>query len=234
MGRKPKFSKEIKIKACEDYIKGNKSFNCLAKSIGCNREVLRQWYLRYRTHGASAFDTSKRNHKHTKAFKVSVIDLYLNGEYSLPDLSAKYNISYSVIRKWVNMYYNGIEQRDYDPKGAVYTMKSRKTTFEDRLEIVKWVIANDMNYKEAASNYALKYALIYKWTNAYLKEGAEALQYKKRGPKSKVIINEDSLSDIEKLKLELEREKALRERVEFELEVLKKKEEMEKKLRCRK
>src|SRR3712207_6943800 len=31
------------------------------------------------------------------------------------------------------------------------TMKSRKTTHEERVEIVKWVINNNMNYKEAAN-----------------------------------------------------------------------------------
>jgi len=113
-------------------------------------------------------------------------------------------------------------------------MKSRKTTFEERLEIVKWVIDNDMNYKTAADKYSIPYALVYKWTRAYIDKGQEALEYKKRGPKPKEEINESKLTEAEKLKLELEKERELRKRREFELEVLKKKEEFERQLYYRK
>lgn len=34
MGRKPKFSKEVKIKACEDYKNGKGSFESIASEIG--------------------------------------------------------------------------------------------------------------------------------------------------------------------------------------------------------
>ncbi len=141
----------------------------------------------------------------------------------MPDLAAKYNISYSVLRGWIKKWHNGIEIEDYDPKGDVYTMKSRKTTFEERLEIVKWVIQNNMVYKDAADKYSITYALVYKWTRAYTDQGPEVLKYQKRGPKSKSEIDESNLTEVEKLKLELEKEKALRKRREFELEVLKKK-----------
>ncbi len=117
---------------------------------------------------------------------------------------------------------NGIEIQDYDPKGDVYTMKYRKITFEERLEIVKWVIDNNRSYKDAAEKYGITYALVYRWTRAYLDKGLEALKYKKRGPKPKSEINESNLTEVDKLKLELERERALRKRRELELEVLKK------------
>ena len=64
-------------------------------------------------------------------------------------------------------------------------------------------------------------------------KGSEALIYQKRGPKPNSEIDESNLIEIEKLKHELEKERALRKRKGFELEVLKK-EEFEKKLRSRK
>lgn len=54
----------------------------------------------------------------------------------MPDLVANYNITYSVVRRYINKWYKGIEIKDYDPKADVYTMKSRKTTFEERLKII--------------------------------------------------------------------------------------------------
>jgi transposase-like protein len=234
MGRKPKYSKEVKIKACQDYESGNISFVGIADEIGTTKEVVRRWYLKYKEHGPSAFETSNYNRSYSKEFKLSVIEEYTSGTHSQADLAAKYNISEEVIRRWINKWYNGIEIKDYDPKGDVYTMKSRKTTFEERLEIVRWVIENDMSYKGAADKYSITYALVYKWTRAYIDKGPEALKYQKRGPKRKSEIDESNLTEVENLKLELEKEKALRKRREFELEVLKKKEEFENKLHSRK
>ena len=234
MGRKPKFSKEVKVKACENYEKGNSSFSGIADEIGADKSLVRRWYLTYKEYGPSAFETSNKNRPYSKEFKLSVIEEYTAGKYSLADLSAKHNIADGVIRNWVNKWYNGIEIKEYDPKGDVYTMKSRKTTFEERLEIVKWVIENNMSYKDAADKFSITYALVYKWTKGYIDKGSEALKYQKRGPKSKSEIDESNLTEIEKLKLELEKEKALRKRREFEIEVLKKKEEFEKKLCSRK
>ncbi|SHD77104.1 helix-turn-helix domain-containing protein [Schnuerera ultunensis] len=234
MGRKPKYSKEVKIKACKDYEKGHISFQGIADEIGTTKEVVRRWYLRYKEHGPSVFETSNKNSSYSKEFKLSIIEKYNLGKYSMPDLAAKYNISTGVINNWINKWYNGIEIKAYDPKGDVYTMKSRKTTFEERLEIVKWVIENNMSYKDAADKYGVTYALVYKWTRAYIDKGPETLKYQKRGPKPKSEIDESNLTEVEKLQLELEKEKALRKRREFELEVLKKKEEFERKLPYRK
>lgn len=234
MGRKPKYSKEVKIQACKDYEKCNGSFGRIADEIGTTNEVVRQWYLRYKEHGPNSLDASSRNKAYNKEFKLSVVEEYTSGKYSIPDLAAKYNIAYSVVRRWIDKWYNGIDIKDYDPKGDVYTMKSRKTTFEERLEIVQWVIDNNMSYKDAADMFSITYALVYKWTRAYIDKGAEVLKYQKRGPKKKSEIDESNLTEIDRLKLELEKEKALRKRREFELEVLKKKEEFEKKLRFQK
>ena len=234
MGRKPKHSKETKIKACKDYEKGIGSIGSIAKSIGATYSNVHHWYETYKEHGDNAFETSNRNSSYSKEFKLSVVNDYSTGKHSISNLAGKYNISPTVIGNWINKWYNGIEIKDYDPKGDVYTMKSRKTTFEERVEIVKWVIENNMSYKNAADKYAVTYALVYKWTKIYLDKGPEALKYQKRGPKSKSEVDEESLTEVEKLKLELEKEKALRKRRELELDVLKKKEEFERNLHFRK
>ncbi|WP_416198789.1 MAG: hypothetical protein ACFWUA_03495 [Sporanaerobacter sp.] len=41
MGRKPKDSKEVKIKDCKDYENGNISFDGIADEIGTTKEVVR-------------------------------------------------------------------------------------------------------------------------------------------------------------------------------------------------
>lgn len=234
MVRKPKFSKEIKIKACEEYKSGKGSLVSIAKSIGIGHATVRQWYLTYQIYGDKAFEIYTHNRTYTKEFKQSVINERILSETSLADLSAKHNISTSVIRRWIKKYYNGIEIKNYKPRGDIYTMKSRKTTHKERVEIVEWVINNNMNYKEAASLNGIKYALVYQWVQKYISNGPDALRLKKRGPNKKHSIAEESLSEIEKLKLELERERQLRKCAELRLEIHKKKEQFEEKLRFRK
>ncbi|WMJ78884.1 MULTISPECIES: transposase [unclassified Sedimentibacter] len=83
MGRKVKYSKEVKIKACKDYEKGHTSLQGIADEIGTTREVVRQWYLRYKEHGPNALDSSSRNQPYSKEFKLSVVEEYTSGTYAL-------------------------------------------------------------------------------------------------------------------------------------------------------
>lgn len=227
MGRKAKYSKEIKIRACKDYEKGNVSYRDIAKMIGSTKEVVRRWHLRYKEHGSNAFKESNKQRLYSKDFKLEVIEKSISGNYSQTDLAVKYNITTGLINDWLKKWYNGVDIKGYNTEGDVYTMKPRKTTFKERLEIAKWVVENDMNYKSAADMYSISYARVYKWTNTYINEGKEALKSGKTGPKLGSKIDKRNLTEVEKLKLELNEEKALRKKREFELEVLKKKEEFE-------
>ncbi len=229
MGRKPKVSKEIKVEICKAYDKGEGSFKSLAKSIGVDKTTVIEWFYRYKEHGEKAFDTSKKNNSYTKEFKNMIINEILGKNLSILEVSGKYNIHRTTIKEWMNLYYNGIEMKSYEPKSEVYTMKSRKTTFEERVSIVKEVIKSNMNYSLVAHKYNINYALVYSWTKKYLKDGEQALEYSKLGRKKK-DYNLENLSEMERLKLELEKERKLRERYELQVELLKKKEELEKKL----
>lgn len=223
---KIKFDLETKIKACKEYEKGKKSFEEIGKEINAGKTTVTEWYEKYRKKGPDSlkYRTSKR--RFSKEFKMNIIEEYLTGNYSYQQLGHKYDISHSTASKWINMWYNGIELKDTKQKREDNSMK----TYKERIEIVKWVLNNNKNYKKAAEKYNLNYALIYKWTQTFLKEGEEGLKYKKRGPKFKTKIDPGKLTDTEKLKLELEKEKELRKRLELELEILKKKEAVEKEL----
>ncbi|MFA9422451.1 MAG: transposase [Sedimentibacter sp.] len=92
MRRNPKYSKELKIKACKDYDEGNGSFVDIAEKIWISKEVVRRWYLKYKVHGPSALETLSKNRSYSKVFKLTVVEEFTTGKYSLTDLSAKYNI----------------------------------------------------------------------------------------------------------------------------------------------
>ena len=169
MVRKSKFRKEVKINACEKYKAGKGSFGSIAKEVGCAESVLKKWYYDYIDHGDSIFDDKPSNSSYTVEFKLEVINEIKKS--SMTAASSKFGISVSVVRKWFLSYNNGETIKDYSPCGEVYTMKARKTTFEERIEIINFVLENDNDYKGAADTYSIPYASVYQWVQKFLQHG---------------------------------------------------------------
>lgn len=218
MGRKAKFNKEVKIAACEKYKNGKGTFDSIAKEVECNKTVLRKWYHDYINHGESIFDDKPRNNSYTAEFKLEVIDEIKKS--SIVAASSKFGISIEVVRKWFLIYNNGEIIKDYSPCGEVYTMKARKTTLEERIDIVKYVLENDNDYKGAANTYLVPYASVYQWVQKYLKNGEESLR-DSRG-RTKVGEIKNNLTELEKKDIEIERLKRELERHKRAEEILKK------------
>ena len=164
MGRKAKYSKELKLEIVKRYLKGESPSVLANKYCISSDDLIYQWIVRYRIMKDKEFDSSLRNKEYTKELKLTVIKEYLSGYISYDELAAKYSIlASSIVKKWVKKYNKGIEIKDYNPKGDVYTMKSRRTTLEERLEIVNYVLANNNDFKGAADKYSVPYANVYNW-----------------------------------------------------------------------
>ena len=109
MGRKNKYSKEIKTKAVEEYIKGIKSINEIAQKLGCGIKSIRVWVMMYKKYGTDIFDEKPNNQSYTKEFKEKVVKEYLDGKGSILSLKTKYKIlSDNTLRNWILKYNNGI------------------------------------------------------------------------------------------------------------------------------
>ena len=223
MGRKAKYSKELKIEIVKRYLKGE-SASILANEYGLSKrgsDRIRKWVHKYELYRDSSFDYSNKNKTYSKILKEKIINEYNCGVNSLEGLAIKYDIStHEIVRQWIIKYNKGIEIKDYDPKGDVYTMKSRKTTLEERIEIVNYVLANDNDYKGAADKYSVPYASVYQWVMKYNKSGEAGLSDSRGRPSSKEPKHE--LSDIEKKDIEIEKLKCELERSKMVIEVLKK------------
>ncbi|MDE6656690.1 MAG: helix-turn-helix domain-containing protein [Anaeroplasmataceae bacterium] len=226
-----KYSKELKLEIIRRYQAGESGCT-LTEEYGLPRGMASQipvWSKRYSVYGESIFEERQRNKGYSKELKEMVIKEYLRGGISTQDLANKYNIStHEIVRRWIIKYNRGIEIKDYNPKGDVYTMKSRKTTIEERKEIVKYVIENEFDYKGAADKYAVPYTNVYQWVKKYLEQGESGLNDRRGRPSS--IEGKESLSEVEKLQIELEAEKAKNERLERTIVALKKKEEIEQRM----
>ena len=231
MGRKAKYSKELKLEIVKRYLKGEAvSYLANLYNVSNNHGIpILEWVHKYEVLGETAFEESSTNKSYSKKLKLQVIQDYLDGKDSFEGLANKYNISSDeIVRQWVLKYNSGIEIKDYDPKGDVYTMKSRKTTYEERIEIVNYVLSNNNDYKGAADKYTVPYANVYQWVKKYNECGEDGLKDSRGRPSSnsstkELTLEEKQAMEIEKLKNELNRK-------DMVIEVLKKNEEIRKRM----
>ena len=100
--------------------------------------------------------------------------------------------------------------------------QGRKTTFNERVEIVQYCIAHDHNYAETAKKYQVSYQQARSYTVKYESGGVEALR-DHRGKRK----NPNERNELEKLRAEVKILKAEKARAEMEVSFLKKLEQIE-------
>ena len=70
--------------------------------------------------------------------------------------------SRSVLQRWIKKYNADRELKDYSPKREVYMAEAtRKTTLEERKEIVEYCVNHNRNYKDTAALYDVSYSQVY-------------------------------------------------------------------------
>jgi len=104
--------------------------------------------------------------------------------------------------------------------------EGRKTTFEERIEIVDYCLKHQKNYQLAAHTYGVSYQQVYQWTKKFETNGAEGLRDRRGCTKDEVKLTVE-----EKLKLEIQRIERENEHLRAENLFLKKLEEIERRHR---
>lgn len=223
MSRKFRFTPEEKEQAVIDYIEGNKSRSQICEELNISSRVLQDWAGIYKKHGIKGFLRKRKNNSYSKEFKLQVVMEYLNGEGSSIELGLKYDIHSSVLRSWIKRYNSHIEFKDYEPKQEVYMAEARrKTTIEERKEIVDYCINHNRNYKNTAAKYDVSYSQVYNWVKKYDINGEEGLSDKRGHHKM-----DDEVDELERLRRENMRLKRQLEEKDMVVKLLKKVKEFE-------
>lgn len=222
----PKYSYEEKIKACEDYFSGERSATQIANDFGLTSisGAMRTWFGLYQEHGSEALFHKSKNASYSRTFKIRVVEEYVSGKGSLNDLIAKFKIpSTRTLRDWIKLYNSHKELKDYNPKQEVYMAKARrKTTINERKNIVKYCIEHNRDYKGAAEKYDVSYSQVYSWMKKYDATGEDGLEDKRGHHKS-----DEEVDELEKLRRENKRLKRQLKERDMTVELLKKVEEFE-------
>ena len=145
------------------------------------------------------------------------------GKGSMVIICENYDISDpKTLREWIS-WYNGHEDFRRPNSGSeIYMQKGRKTTLEERIEMVSHCIANNRDYGKTIEVYSVSYQQVYAWVHKYEKHGADGL-IDRRGRRKE----EASMSEMEKLHAQLKLQQAENTRLQMENDLLKKLEEVE-------
>ena len=219
-----KYSNQWKLERVQEYLRGDGSYESIAKAYGIDHSSLELWVAAYREHGIDAFSSDKENRRYSHEFKAMCVDAVLSGKLSIRACVVKYGISDThVLRNWISKYNANRELKDYDPKREVYMADARrKTTIEERREIVKYCIEHGRDYKGTAATYDVSYTQVYSWVRKFDANGEDALVDRRGHHKT-----DDEVDELERLRRENQRLKRLLQERDMTVELLKKVKELE-------
>lgn len=223
MAHKAKISGPVKITTIEKYLRGEDSINHLATLLDVDFHAIKQWLQTYRSLGPDGLLNTSKNTTYPTELKVLAVKDYLAGGGSHMEICGRYGIkSTTQLRNWI-LKYNGHEKLKTSGTGGTPIMtKGRATTYDEKVEIVKYCIEHQNNYAETAQKFKVSYQQVYSWTNKYSKDGVGVLQDRRGKRKS-----EDEMSEVEKLRAQNKLLEAENRRKQMEIDLLKKLDEIE-------
>ena len=164
-----KISPEEKIQWMKKILQKKESISSVASKIGVYYTTVDKWLRNYKAIGPEAFFRKGHTYR-TPAQKEAAVFDYLSGKGSLRDICVRHKISDAqILRRWI-MKYNS---HDKETGGRAIMTKGRKTTFEERVEIVQYCIKHSHNYSETAKKFHISYQQARSYTIRYEENGVE-------------------------------------------------------------
>ena len=223
MRKNKKYSLEEKLTWVRRIISNEISLSHASKVSGLRKSVLQVWKRLYETEGVKGLIRQSQNQSYPAFLKRAAVEEYLAGNTSLSELCKKYNIrSDFQLRTWIKRYNSG---KDFGRKmsGGSRMKKTRKTSQEERIQIVKACMERGFDYGATALEYRVSYQQVYTWVQKY-KELGEAGLEDRRGKRTATQTPRTELEELRIKIAQLEHEKYM---LQMERDVLKKLDEIE-------
>lgn len=203
-----RYSKEFKYEVIVAYEKGNYSLKELCSKYQIAQTSLKEWIMEFEKHGSEGLKRSTSWKPYSKELKEAAVLDYLSGELSQYEIVRKYEISSrSVLRRWISKYNSHRDLKDTS-KGRTNSMtKGRKTTWDERIQIVLDCLENGKDYQVTAETYEISYQQVYQWVKKYEDGGDEALKDKRGRKKEEAELTPEEIVQLQIKKLERENER---------------------------
>ena len=167
---------------------------------------------------------SHKNKVYSAELKRQAVQDYLAGKGSQREICRKYEISgHRRLQEWI-ICYNGHKEfkRPSAERGALYMTKGKKTTRQERAEIVAFCLEHGKDYLLTVEQFGVFYQQIYSWVRKYEEKGIDGLADGRGRTKP-----ESEMTDAEKLQAQVRMLDAQLRDKEMEIELLKKVKELE-------
>ncbi len=220
---KAKYSVEEKLAWVTRILSNEITPTQAAKMSGINDTAIIDWLRLYEVEGIQGLVSQSHNRSYPVDLKRMAVEEYLAGGISLRQICKKYKIrDKTQLRDWIKRYNSG---KDFGRKmsGGSRMKKTRKTSQEERIQIVKACMERGFDYGATALEYKVSYQQVYTWVQKY-KELGEAGLEDRRGKRT---ASQTPRSELEELRIkiaQLEHEKYM---LQMERDVLKKLDEIE-------
>ena len=166
---------------------------------------------------------SHKNKKYSTELRLKAVDDYLSGKGTMKQIREKYGIlADKQLINWIKWYNGHREFKECSgTKGGIYMTKGRKSTLEERAEIVAFCLEHNRDYGLTSETYKVSYQQVYTWVRKYEEGGVDKLK-DNRGRTKPV----EEMTESEKLKAEIKILEARNRELEIENEFIKKLQEL--------
>ncbi|MCH4009905.1 MAG: transposase [Companilactobacillus sp.] len=197
MGRQ--YTYEQKINLIEEFKQSNLPKQTFAKSKNIPCTTFRGWYWVYTEYGAEGLKKQKTPNHYSAETKISAVKAYRNGEGTLHEVTSKYGIKDTKqLRYWL-IQYNDDKKLTDSPVGRKVIHVSKKTTLEERIQVVEYVTLQDHSYAAASEHFQVSYQQVRMWVMKAEHIGYSALADERGHKKTRDHVE---LTELDKLKLE--------------------------------
>ncbi|MDE1550048.1 helix-turn-helix domain-containing protein [Jeotgalibaca caeni] len=227
--RQMKHTFEERCELVERCINNEISIARAGETLGVSPSAINRWIMLYENCGPTALLPMSKNTHYPKELKRAAVLDYLDGFGSLVDIAKKYGLrNKSQLQDWLKVYNT---HKDFKTeRGGSAMSRSHTKKIDERLEIVLDCLANEKNYGAMAQKYRVSYQNVYQWVARYEKLGKSGLE-DRRGRRKGTL---PSRTPEETLQDELAQLKRENQRLQMELDVTKKFQELERRNRWQK
>ncbi len=160
-------------------------------------------------YGYEGLEIRTHNRCYSKELKHQAVLDYLEGGLSQYQIIDKYKIaSRTQLANWI-MKYNGHSNLRAYSGGRAMT-KGRSTTWQERIDIVQYCLANGQDYAKTAAQFKVSYQQVYGWVKKFEVGGRGALRDgrgRTKAPEELTEADQQKLA-MKKLEYEIERLRA--------------------------
>jgi transposase len=208
MSRRSKLTVEEKYAIIQEYLGLRKSQRDILREYKVDSHDLMRWIHRYKADGMAGLEDLHIQTRYPAEIKLRAIEECLEGHESVRSIARKYEVSSpSVLRKWVQKYTEHGVVPSNQGTGGRDMQKARKTTIQERVEIVQYCLDQSRSYNRAAMLYGVTYNQVYRWVHRFEADGEEGLQDGRGRRKKEEELSSEDLQRVAMKKLEFENER---------------------------